>query len=213
MLCLAGDAYAMVIHWLIAPLAGGLVVLMKKKMRQHVRETLLRIPPHLSRDKSRAASAALTALPEFELARTVFLYLPMTEEVDTRLIAEAAWRDNKVVLVPRCHMSDRSMEACPIYSFNDHMIPSYYGIHEPCSEAYPAERIDFVVVPGMAFDRSGGRLGRGAGFYDRFLVRLNDQATTCGLAFDEQVIESVPMFDHDERLDILVTDKETLRFS
>lgn len=188
------------------------IPVMKKKMRQHIREALLRIPPQHALEKSQAAAKALIALPEFVQARTVFLYLPMTEEVNTRSIAQAAWRDDKVVLVPRCHMADRSMEACPIFSFSDKMTPSYYGIHEPCSEAYPADRIDFVVVPGLAFDRSGGRLGRGAGFYDRFLAALNDQATTCGLAFDEQIVESVPMFDHDERLDILVTDKETLRF-
>ena len=185
---------------------------MKKKFRQHAREVISRISPQQAALQSAAAAAAVVSLPEFQRARSVFLYLPMPEEIDTAAIAHAAWADDKVVLLPRCRMSDRAMDACPVFSFRDDMTPSDYGIPEPHSKPWDAGQVDFVVVPGLAFDRAGGRLGRGAGFYDRFLERLGDHAVTCGLAFHQQVIEHVPMFDHDARLDILVTDVETLRF-
>jgi len=185
---------------------------MKKKLRQHAREVLLRLSREQAAAQSAAAATALIALPEFQRARSVFLYRPMREEIDTTAIAQAAWSDGKVVLLPRCRMSDRTMDACPIFSFDDDMTPSDYGIAEPCTEPWDAGRVDFVIVPGLAFDRTGGRLGRGAGFYDRFLEQLGSHATTCGLAFHQQLLDEVPMFDHDARLDILVTDVETLRF-
>jgi len=186
---------------------------MKKTLRQHAREVLLRISSGQAAAQAAAATKAVVALPEFQRARSVFLYRPMPEEIDTAAIATAAWADDKVVLLPRCRMSDRTMDACPVFSFDDPMTPSDYGILEPCSEPWEAERVDFVIVPGLAFDRFGGRLGRGAGFYDRFLERLGGHAVACGLAFHQQVIDQVPMFDHDARLDLLVTDTETLRFS
>ena len=172
----------------------------------------MRISSEQAALQAAAAAAAVVALPEFQRARSVFLYLPMPEEIDTTAVAAAAWADGKVVLLPRCRISDRAMDACPAFSFDDEMTPSYYDIPEPCTEPYDAGQVDFVIVPGLAFDRAGGRLGRGAGFYDRFIERLGGHAVTVGLAFHQQIIETVPMFDHDARLDILVTDTETLRF-
>jgi len=185
---------------------------MKKKLRQHAREVLLRISSAQAAVQSAVAAAAVVALPEFRRARSVFLYMPMAEEIDTAAIARAAWADGKVVLLPRCRMSDRTMDACPIFSFDDRLTTSGYGIAEPCTEPWDVGQVDFVIVPGLAFDRAGGRLGRGAGFYDRFLEQLSPQAVTCGLAFHQQVIDEVPMFDHDARIAILVTDLGTLRF-
>ena len=89
-----------------------------------------------------------------------------------------------------------------------------YGIREPISnEAFPPEQIDLIVVPAMAFGADGARLGRGGGFYDRFLSQPDLRAATCGLAFHEQVLDAVPTGEHDCPVMVVVTDKEVLRFS
>ena len=186
----------------------------KKKLRQHVRETLARIARPENHARSLQAIDRMVALEEFRAARIVMLYLPMPEEVDTLPLAEACWQAGKVVLVPRCKMNPRTMDACRIDSLSEGLVSSYYGILEPHDGhvAWPPGQIDFIVVPGLAFDSRGGRLGRGAGFYDRFLAQTAGGCTACGIAFHEQLIDSVPVLDHDERIDILVTDKEVLDF-
>jgi 5-formyltetrahydrofolate cyclo-ligase len=186
---------------------------MKKKLRQHIRQVLERLPPAAKAAKSELAQRALAALPEFAAARAVMIYLPMVEEVDTAHIARQAWSAGKRVLAPRVDMATRTMEAIEIHSLSDGLAAGPYGILHPTSgEPWPPDKIDLIVVPAMAFCRRGGRLGRGAGFYDRFLLRARTgaQPLACGLAFDEQVLETLPMFEHDQWLDMVVSDKEVL---
>ena len=188
---------------------------MKKKLRIHIRQTLERMSPSLRRQKSALAQQALVALPEFQAAGSVMIYLPMKEEVDTSIIAQHAWQTHKHVLAPCVHLPDHTMQVFPIHSMLQGLVPGPYDILEPRDgEPWPAERIDFIVVPGLGFNRRGGRLGRGAGFYDRFMAQVGWKATAvfCGLAFAEQVVDDIPMFDHDEPVDIVVTDKEVLDF-
>lgn len=184
---------------------------MKKKLRQHVRQLLSGISHERVRARSRLAGEKLTALAEFHDAQTVMIYMPTSEEVDTTCIAQAAWAAGKTVLSPRVFVEHRYMEARAIDSLTAGLVVSHYGILEPGDgPAWPCEKIDLIVVPGLAFDRRGGRLGRGAGYYDRFLAQT--KGVTCGLCLQEQLVEEVPMFDHDEEIDILVTDQEVLRF-
>lgn len=189
---------------------------MKKKLRQQVRAVLERMTAADRADKSGRAQRSLTALPEFARARSVMIYLPMVEEARTDEIAQAAWAAGKRVLAPRVDLPTRSMDALEIYSLTRDLSPGPYDILQPTrGEPCPPGQIDLIVVPALAFCRNGGRLGRGAGFYDRFLLqaRKMDGPVACGLAFDEQLIPEVPMFDHDQWLDMLVTDREVLRFN
>jgi 5-formyltetrahydrofolate cyclo-ligase len=187
----------------------------KKKLRQHFRRLIESIPPSVRGDKSLLAQRSLTALPEFASAQTVMIYLSMVEEVDTAHIARQAWAAGKRVLAPCVSLANRRMEAYEIRSLRDGLEPGPYDILQPtASIPWPPGQIDFIVVPALAFSRNGGRLGRGAGFYDRFLLRARDK--TCngrqaspiavGLAFDEQVLDELPMFDHDQPIDLLVSD-------
>ena len=91
---------------------------------------------------------------------------------------------------------------------------SRYGLRNPSgNEIMDVAQIDMVVVPGLGFDESGDRLGRGAGFYDRFLASHNFKGIRCGLAFEDQLMASVPVDEHDMRLDMLVTDQKVRRFN
>ena len=79
-------------------------------------------------------------------------------------------------------------------------------------QVWPLEDIDFIIVPALAYDHNGGRLGRGGGFYDRFLAHTEVKAVTCGLAFSEQLVDELPIHAHDYPVQILVTDKDVIRF-
>ncbi len=160
-------------------------------------------------------------MPEFRAARSVMIYLPMAEEVQTEPVARTAWSAGKKVLAPRVDLADRSMEAFEIRSLTENLVPGPYDILQPTAGSpHPPHLIDLVLVPALAFDRRSGRLGRGAGFYDRFLRRVRPAALCppavfplfCGLAFHLQIVDELPMFDHDQRIDIVVTDKEVLDF-
>jgi 5-formyltetrahydrofolate cyclo-ligase len=105
------------------------------------------------------------------------------------------------------------MAAMEIRSLRDGLTLGRLGIHEPAGgQPWLVEAIDFIVVPALAFDHRGYRLGRGGGFYDRFLALPDLRAVTCGLGFAEQVVDEVPVAPHDRPVKLLVTDKGVLRF-
>jgi 5-formyltetrahydrofolate cyclo-ligase len=118
------------------------------------------------------------------------------------------------VTVPLVGRAQKHMIPVVVRSLEEPMDADHYGVHWPRScEPFPIEMLDLVVVPGLGFDRQGHRIGRGGGFYDRFLAQPSFQATTCGLAIREQIVERVPAVDHDAPLDMLSTDTELIRFA
>ncbi len=187
---------------------------MKRALRKEMLATLAAMSAQASAAKSHQACHHLISLEEFRSAQTVMMYLPMPREVDTAPLALAAWQDGKTVVVPRVYWDQRHMIPVLCKSLDDeNLSPGRFGVREPLrGEPWPLEEIDLVVTPALAFDRQGHRLGRGGGFYDRFLASPHLRATVCGLGFAEQVVDELPTADNDHRLDVLVTDKEVLRF-
>ncbi|MFW6133841.1 MAG: 5-formyltetrahydrofolate cyclo-ligase [Planctomycetota bacterium] len=187
---------------------------MKARLRKDMQRTLADMPADVAAAKSRAACGKLIALDAFARAEVVMVYLHVPDEVDTTEVALAAWQHDKRVLVPAVDWDTRRMEALELHSLADeHLDEDAYGLRTPAGAAPAhAEIIDLVVVPALAYDRRGNRLGRGAGFYDRFLARADVRAVACGLAFAEQVVESVPVHASDYPVDILVTDTEVMTF-
>ena len=187
---------------------------MKPRLRIKIKEALAAMPDELAARKSRLACQRLVALPEFGKARSVMIFLHMAHEPDTTEIAKAAWELQKAVLVPKVDWRRRHMRALRIHSIDDRIVEHDYGLREPINgEPWPVEEIDFIVVPALAFDRRGHRLGRGAGFYDRFLAQQGLHAATCGLAFAEQCVEELPVHANDWPVDMLVTDEAVVRFN
>ena len=185
---------------------------MKHSLRKSIRRTLAAMPRDVGAAKSRTACEALLATEEFQAAHVIMLYAPIPMEVDAEPIAHAAWQEGKSVLAPKVNWRREQMVAVAIASMDD-LVPGRFGIREPAGgEAWPADKIDFIIVPALAYDRRGNRLGRGGGFYDRFLAEAGCNAVTCGLAFDEQLVDQVPIHDNDIPVNMLVTDKEVLRF-
>ena len=184
----------------------------KQTIRTEIREMLAAMSPESRATKGCLAAERIIRQPEFHDAKVVMIFLNTETEIDTVAIALAAWAGDKTVLVPRVSISDRHMIALECRSLHAGLIESSYGILEPIDgEAWPIESIDLIIVPGLAFDRAGNRLGQGAGFYDRFLATDGMRARTCGLAFREQLIEAVPVSSDDWPMDIVVTDHEVIR--
>jgi len=197
-------------HWARTDMAGRLS---KKALRTELRERLRSFDRAVMSERSTQAAERLAETPEFRRAEAVMIFLPLRDEIDARPVALRAWQSAKVVTVPLVSHAQKHMIPLVIRSLDDPMDVDAFGLRAPMSgEPYPVELIDLVVVPGLGFDLTGHRLGRGGGFYDRFLAQPGFAGDTCGLAFDEQVVDQVPAVEHDWPVDMLVTDRRVVRF-
>jgi len=164
--------------------------------------------------QSLAACTHIARSPEFRAARVVLLYLSTPTEVDTAPLALRCWQENKTVVVPKVSWDQRRILPVEINSLQTGMTVTGPNIREPISgKPIPVNLIDLVVVPGMGFSPNGYRIGRGMGFYDRFLAQPDFMGLSCGLAFNQQIIEDIPVLDHDMPLSMLVTDHGISRFA
>jgi 5-formyltetrahydrofolate cyclo-ligase len=147
-------------------------------------------------------------------ARVVMLYLSTDEEIDTAPLALRCWQAGKSVVVPKVSWDQRRMLPVEITTLQTGITSTGPGIREPMAgKPIPVDLIDFVIVPGLGFSITGHRIGRGMGFYDRFLAQSDFIGRSCGLAFEEQIVEALPVLDHDVPLSMLVTDGGIRRFA
>lgn len=144
-----------------------------------------------SKRKSQVIKDKLFKLRDFKEAKTVMFYIALGEEVNTEEMIKQAKKLGKKIAVPVCQQR-RSLRPA---RFNPGacLARGPYGICEPAVKKWiSVQDLDFVVVPGIAFDKHGNRLGHGKGYYDNFLRRLNSKTATCGLAFDFQILPFLP---------------------
>lgn len=186
----------------------------KSVIRKHLRDVLAQMTDAQRHAKSLAACALITASREFDAARVVMLYLSTANEVDTASLALRAWQAGKTVVVPKVSWDQRRMLPIEISSLTTGLTSTGPGIREPVAGMpVPTEFIDLVIVPGLGFTNKGYRIGRGMGFYDRFLAQSDFLGVSCGLAFSEQVVDNLPVLDHDVPLSMLATDTGLRRFA
>lgn len=136
-------------------------------------------------------------------------YWATDEEVDTRPMIRAALAGGKRAVVPVTDVRAKRLIPCELTDPHEDLEPGPYGILQPTRSAMqpiPLKAIEAVMVPGLAFDRRGHRLGRGGGYFDRFLARLPERVPKIGLAFRFQVVHQLPHDAHDIRVTHLVTD-------
>jgi 5-formyltetrahydrofolate cyclo-ligase len=186
----------------------------KAELRRELRLKLASMSPEERQAKSLAAVSLLVQSPEFAQARMVMLYLSTPQEVDTAPLALKCWQAGKTVCVPKVSWDQRRMLPTEITSLQVDMRETRPGIREPMGgKPCPVQFIDLVIVPGLGFSPRGYRIGRGMGFYDRFLAQDDFLGVSCGLAFESQVVEDIPVLDHDIPLGMLVTDRGVRRFA
>ncbi len=182
----------------------------KVTLRRAVLARLESQSPRLKRQKSLLIHRKLLALPEFQTARSVCFYVSLPMEVDTRGLIQKALGLGKRVAVPISDLSKRALRFYEISDLKKDLKKGSLGILEPDpmrTQLLDVKDIDLIVVPGVAFDAECNRLGRGAGFYDRFLKKIGKKIKKVGLAFSEQMVPKVPVEKHDIRLDYILTDK------
>jgi len=185
----------------------------KPELRQQLQKCLLEMPVEQRVEKSRRACRNLIATPQFQNASAVMMYLSLPHELDTSDAILSAWQLNKIVVVPKVSWQQRHMIPVRINSLETGFSAEVSGLRNPIMGVpVPFKDIDLVVAPGLAFDRKGNRLGRGGSYYDRFFANKDLRAIKCGIAFGEQVIETVPTDDDDIPVDFLITDEEVLYF-
>jgi len=183
----------------------------KNETRKAVRRRLSDLDPTWRADASARIAERVVSLDEYRRANTVLLFVPMPDEVDTWPILRDALAGGKQTLAPRVDKAGSTMDAVEVLDLQRDIAPGAYGIGEPVGARIGApERIDFILVPGVAFDRSGGRLGRGAGFYDRFLARCRADAFRCAVTFSCQMAASVPTDAHDLPVHCIATEEEII---
>ena len=185
----------------------------KNELRQRLRKTLADIPSEQIETRSLRAAHRLFEQREYIKAEVVMVFLSLPTEIDTSPVVLRAWQDRKRVLAPKVSWSQRRMMPVEIRSLADDLAVSQMGIREPVSGIpFPISMIDLVIVPGLGFDEYGHRLGRGRGFYDRFLAHPEFDGVACAMAFEEQLTPTVPVGPLDRHVDMLITDEKVRRF-
>ncbi|MCG3128031.1 MAG: putative protein YqgN [Phycisphaerae bacterium] len=185
---------------------------MKQELRRQMRLLVARVEPRELHECGVAAAELLAATPEFTAARTIMLFLSMAGEIDTAPLGEICWQRGVRVAAPRVLWDELRLVPVLMPSLAD-VRPGAGGIPEPAGDQeIPLPEINLVVVPGLAFDARGARLGRGRGFYDRFLAQPELRGVSAGMALEEQLVAHVPSSPHDVRVQMLVTHRCIRRF-
>lgn len=186
----------------------------KAQLRSKLRNSLLAVGAEQRERKSHLACERLITTEQFQTASTVMLFLSLPHEVDTSEAILAAWQSGKTVAVPKVSWEQRHMIPVQINSLDTDIATHASGLRNPTAGApVPLGEIELVVTPGLGFDRKGNRLGRGGGYYDKFLAQEQLKTCKCGFAFAEQLIDSVLVTDHDQPMDMLITDAEIIHFT
>jgi 5-formyltetrahydrofolate cyclo-ligase len=159
------------------------------------------------RRASQMIARRLNELMPIQKARTIMGYAAIQNEVDIDLFLEEQRLQGKTILLPR--VKANQLEAVEWKEWNETAVSSY-GIREPSGENYSLSEVDVVLVPGLAFDGNGFRLGYGRGYYDRFLPNLRPDAFKCGISYEIQVVDSI--FPHAEDIPMhwIVTEQSEL---
>jgi 5-formyltetrahydrofolate cyclo-ligase len=181
----------------------------KRQLRRTILALRRAMPATECVRRSHCVWARVATLPLYQRARVVLGYMAFDHEVLTDGLMRQAIALGKQVVLPMVQPDRRQLELYAVEDLDRDLAPGYCGILEPHpsrTRAVAPEALDLALVPGVAFDVRGGRLGFGAGFYDRLLDRLPRVAPKIGLAFDFQVITRLPQLPHDVRLEAIVTD-------
>ncbi|MGA2176633.1 MAG: 5-formyltetrahydrofolate cyclo-ligase [Verrucomicrobiota bacterium] len=185
----------------------------KADLRRSLRAAIDRLGAAERAAASAQARNLLRRQPVWTSAQAILFYAPIAGEIDLTLLLEEAVAAGKAVALPGFVARTGTYDAFQISHLGRDCVPGKLGISEPSPScpAFPLNRLDLALVPGLGFDLSGHRLGRGRGFYDRLLAGL--AGTKCGVAFDPQIVARVPAETHDIRMNFILTPTRWLAVS
>jgi 5-formyltetrahydrofolate cyclo-ligase len=177
----------------------------KAHLRTRIRQTLDEIPASDRSECSERASRNLLRQTVWHNSHSILGFLALKDELDIFIAWEAAWASGKTLALPRYVPERRHYCAAVTSPQKREFIKGAFGVLEPPADSplLPLNRLDLVLVPGLAFDCRGRRLGRGKGFYDRLLAEVT--GIKCGVALDEQIVEQLPEEPHDIAMNFILT--------
>ncbi|MCK4729398.1 MAG: 5-formyltetrahydrofolate cyclo-ligase, partial [Desulfobacterales bacterium] len=161
-------------------------------------------------EKSAAIMERLFGFANFLEARIVLFYMSYSSEVDTGPMVRKALELEKIVALPLVDSKKKEIVPFRIENLDRDIRARYRGIREPIPQRckqIPVQYINLAIIPGVAFDERGGRIGHGIGVYDRFIPRLDITTRKVALAFECQMVPQIPMEPHDRYTDIIITEK------
>ena len=185
----------------------------KQQIRVQARRLRLRLSDKAQR--SEKIAVALRGLPEYIAAKTILFYVETGSEVPIRVLIEEALREGRTVVVPYCVGDELHL-----FRLEDmtELEPGAFGIEEPqpnlrelAEKAVDSTQIDLALVPGVAFDPQGGRIGQGKGYYDRFLQTIQSRAKFVSPAYECQIVPKIPTTPHDIPVHVIVTENKIYR--
>ena len=184
----------------------------KQELRKRMKEKRDRISPQERRQKSAKICERLLSAPEYARFQKILVYAAIRSEVELQLFCDQALRDRKQIFFPK--VCGKEME---FYRIEDsgQLKKGMFSVPEPDVKQYPlssfAENGEaWILVPGVAFDEKGMRLGYGGGFYDRYLKQKENLHRT-GIAFGEQIVKRIPTEIHDHPMDDVITEQQWYR--
>ena len=181
----------------------------KASLRDKIRTALERISPAVRMAESMDLCARLE--PQLRSAHTILFFAPLADELDVWPLLEKCLTTRKICALPGFGPATQTYSARRVVHLDTDIVTGKFGVREPLAScpSVPLDRLDLVLVPGVAFDLTGNRLGRGRGFYDRILAAAS--GIKCGVAHDLQVQEQIPAEAHDATVQFVFTPSRCLR--
>ena len=193
-------------------------------LKQTIRQRILAEREELSAELRAQFSAAIVRrivqLPEYQAARVVLGYMNFGAEFESELLVRQALEDGKSLLLPKVNRATNELDVYCVTNLQHDLAPGLWNIREPlperCTKVDALQDVDFILLPGVAFERDGARLGYGGGFYDKLLARMDDQ---CGVAhslslvagaYSMQLVGGIPQDATDRKVQWLATENETI---
>ena len=177
-----------------------MVRLRKKNLRKEMLERLHNISREERERKQKELKEKLFSLEEFKKAKCIMFYVSKHYEVNTHDMIDESIAMGKKVVVPITLKEEKVLKPSELKDRKAELIEGHYGVHQPHEKhirPVSLEEVDLILIPGLAFDKCGHRLGHGGGYYDRFLEKAPSTVITVGLAFDFQVVGELPKYATD----------------
>lgn len=181
----------------------------KQEIRDEIASKIADLQPDVVAKKTKAIEDRLFEFANFLESRIALLYTPAINEVDTLNIIKRSFAYSKIIVLPAFDPATYQMTLMKIDILEKDLIKGPRGNLEPNPErckVVPVDCLDIAIIPGIALDEKGGRLGSGKGYYDRLIPDLPITTRKVGLVFEDQIVPFIPQESHDKHVDIIVTE-------
>lgn len=185
---------------------------MKKELRKEIIKKRDELDCTEKKIKDKKIIEKLKGTKEYKEAKEIFIYIGFGSEINTKILIEDALEDGKEVCVPK--VINKEMVFIKINSL-ENLVTSNYGILEPVGDKnnFNVDNLGLIIMPGLAFDKQGNRLGYGGGYYDKFLSNNKINVKKIALAYNFQILDKVPSEEHDIKVDSIITEEKEIEIN